>query len=456
MRRILVTSPTHSDGKTTVAANLAIVIAQSGLPVAVIDADMHQPYLHKVLQRSNRRGMSSLFAQPPATLEEVSQPATISGLEMIGSGPIPPNPSELLGSVRMIEVLDLIAGENRTVVIDSPPVLSVTDAVLLSTLADGVVLVVKPGSTNMQALRQTVDQLRWVGANLIGIVLNDVPAKGSRYSYFTKGYYSYYHYGTNGYGKFAKNGKSKKTGQHLTEEIGTLLSPHVSIRSRTDASPTDLLAAGSSPADTTAKICSFLGVVDDAETYSLAIEVDNYCYNRRPKRSVDLEHQMRFCLAGAHAECPFYKTPVGQPDPIRPLPVQTPQPAAAAAVAKDRSRLEKQPRHPVNKPLTRPVALVSRSDWQKKLVWAAAITGLLAVMAVIMYFSFWARMDAHRRPRPGRAPAPAALPRHDLPQLGSPPRPRLLLRRRRPRLQRPHRRDPLRPRPCAAQEAGSQ
>jgi capsular exopolysaccharide synthesis family protein len=219
MRRILVTSPTPSDGKTTVTANLAIVIAQSGLPVAVIDADMHRPYLHKVLQRSNRRGMSSLFALPPATLEEVLQPAAVSGLEMIGSGPIPPNPSELLGSVRMIEILDLIAGEDRTVVIDSPPVLSVTDAVLLSTLADGVVLVVKPGSTNMQALRQTVDQLRRVGANLIGIVLNDVPAKGSRYSYYTKGYYSYYHYGSNGYGKFAKNGKSKKTGQHLAEEI---------------------------------------------------------------------------------------------------------------------------------------------------------------------------------------------------------------------------------------------
>jgi polysaccharide biosynthesis transport protein len=106
---------------------------------------------------------------------------------MIGSGPIPPNPSELLGSVRMIEILDEIAGEDRMVVIDSPPVLSVTDAVLLSTLADGVVLVIKPGNTNMQALRQTIDQLRRVGATLIGIVLNEVPMKRSRYSYYIKG-----------------------------------------------------------------------------------------------------------------------------------------------------------------------------------------------------------------------------------------------------------------------------
>jgi polysaccharide biosynthesis transport protein len=218
VRRILVTSPTPSDGKTTVAANLAVVIAQSGQEVTIVDADMHRPYLHKLMQRSNRKGMSSLFAQPGPALEEVIQPAAVSGLDLISAGPLPPNPSELIGSVRMVALLDQLSTGSRIIVIDSPPVLSVTDSVLLSTLADGVVLVVKPGNTNMQALRQTIEQLRRVGANLIGVVLNEVPMKRSRYSYYIKGYYSSYHYGS-GYGKFNKNGKSKNNGTLPAQEI---------------------------------------------------------------------------------------------------------------------------------------------------------------------------------------------------------------------------------------------
>jgi polysaccharide biosynthesis transport protein len=218
MRRILVTSATPSDGKTTVAANLAVVMAQSGLGVTIMDADMHRPFLHKLMQRSNRKGMSNLFNQPYPALADVVQSTLVAGLEMISSGPLPPNPSELLGSVRMAEILDSIGSEGRMAVIDSPPVLSVTDAVLLAAQVDGVVLVVKPGNTNMQALRQSIEQLRRVGANLIGVVLNEVPVKGSRYSYYIKGYYSHYHYG-NGYGKFNKNGKTKKSGAHLGQEV---------------------------------------------------------------------------------------------------------------------------------------------------------------------------------------------------------------------------------------------
>lgn len=218
LRRILVTSATPADGKTTVAANLAIVIAQSGQPVTIIDADLHRPLLHKLLQRSNRKGLSSLFAHAGGDFTAVIQPAAVNGLELISSGPLPPNPSELIGSVRMMEIFDSIAAEGGSLVVDSPPVLSVTDAALLSTLVDGVVLVVKPGNTSLQALRQTIDQLRRVNANLVGVVLNEIPIKRSRYSYYLKGYYSYYQYG-NGYGKTNKNGKSKKDGEHTVHEI---------------------------------------------------------------------------------------------------------------------------------------------------------------------------------------------------------------------------------------------
>jgi capsular exopolysaccharide synthesis family protein len=219
MRRILVTSPTPSDGKTTVTANLAVVLAQSGQNVIVIDADMHRPYLHKLMKLANRKGLSSLFTLPVPTLGEVLQPSTIDGLQVVSSGPLPPNPSELLGSESMSEFLDTASEASRTLVIDSPPVLSVTDAVLLSTLVDGVVLVVKPGNTNMQALRQTIEQLQRVGANIIGVVLNDVPMKRSRYSYYIKGYQSYYH-NSNGYGKFpSTNGKATKAAKKLSQEI---------------------------------------------------------------------------------------------------------------------------------------------------------------------------------------------------------------------------------------------
>jgi len=216
LRRILVTSATPSDGKTTVAANLGVVMAQSGLAVRLLDADLHRPTLHKLLGRANRRGLSSLFAQPPARVEEAAQACGVAGLELISAGPLPPNPSELIGSVRMSAVLEELDEGGCSVVIDSPPVLSVTDAVLLSTLVDGVVLVVKPGNTNLQALRQTVEQLRRVQANLIGVVLNEVPLKRSRYSYYIKGYYAYYQYG---YGKHNKNGKSKHNGAQAAQEV---------------------------------------------------------------------------------------------------------------------------------------------------------------------------------------------------------------------------------------------
>jgi capsular exopolysaccharide synthesis family protein len=210
VRRILVTSALPADGKTTVAANLAVVMANSGQAVTIIDNDLHRPFLHKLMRSPNQMGMSNLFSEPSIKLENVVQPTGIPNLTAITSGPLPPNPSELLGSMRMIEILESITSDHGTVVIDSPPVLAVTDAVLLSRLVDAVILVVKPGNTNYKSLRQTIVQLRRAGANLMGVVFNEVPVNRARYSYYIEGYHSYYPYG-NGYGKYSKNGKAIKS-----------------------------------------------------------------------------------------------------------------------------------------------------------------------------------------------------------------------------------------------------
>jgi hypothetical protein len=124
--------------------------------------------------------------------------------------------------------------------------------------------------------------------------------------------------------------------------------------------------------------CPFLGVADDPETYSLIGEVDNYCYNRRPKRVVDGEHQQHFCLAGKAAQCPFYAAKAPHSQPAAQQPDRKPVPASTHTVATQ----------PVGASKTRMPA------WQTRLMWAAAFTGLLIVMAFVTYFSFWAKMDA--------------------------------------------------------------
>ncbi len=207
VRRLLVTSPSPSDGKSTVAINLGIVLAQSERRVAIIDADLRRPKLHKLVRLSNRRGMSDLFVQPKVFLDGTLQKTEIPNLLALSSGSLPPNPSELLGSGKMVQILDQLSEQTDVIIIDTPPVLAVTDASVLSPHVDGIILVVKPGVTKLAACRQAVDQLRRVGANILGVVLNDVELKRSRYYYNYKGYYAYYE----SYGEASdRNGKQPK------------------------------------------------------------------------------------------------------------------------------------------------------------------------------------------------------------------------------------------------------
>ena len=195
LRRILVTSATPQDGKTTIASSLAVVFSQNDKNVVLVDADLRRPQVHHRFGLQNRRGLSDLFIRPLDSLSGVVNAVTLPKLAVITSGGLPPNPSELLTSKTMGQILDRLNTAFDLIVIDTPPLLTVTDAAALAPAMDGVVLVAKPGTTKMGAFRQALEQLQAVGARVLGVVLNDVNPKSRRYGYYYNRYYSKYsHY----------------------------------------------------------------------------------------------------------------------------------------------------------------------------------------------------------------------------------------------------------------------
>jgi non-specific protein-tyrosine kinase len=196
LHTLLITSPSPDDGKSTIAANLGIVLAQSGKRVALVDADLRRPVQHKLLRLANRRGLSQLFITPEIHLNGNLQKTDVEFLSAVTAGQTPPNPADLLGSETMIRILDQLLGSTDMVVIDSPPVMAVTDALVLAPRVDGVLLVVKPSTTDLPTLQRSIEQLRQVGANILGVVLNDVEITRSGYHnyYYRSAYQRTYHY----------------------------------------------------------------------------------------------------------------------------------------------------------------------------------------------------------------------------------------------------------------------
>lgn len=193
LRTLLITSPSPGEGKSTISTNLAIVLAQSGRSVILFDADLRRPRIHKVLGIPNRTGLTNLFVDDEVDLSKVIQPGGVDHFNVVTTGILPPNPAELMGSEKMVRIIAGAKENADVVVIDSPPVLAVTDSVSLAPKVDGVLLIIKPGVTNMAAARQSVEQLRRVGAKLLGVVLNEVDISRSKYAYYQyKGYYVAY------------------------------------------------------------------------------------------------------------------------------------------------------------------------------------------------------------------------------------------------------------------------
>lgn len=206
LQRVMVTSPTPQLGKSTVLSNLAVVLIQSERKVVVLDADLRRPQIHRIFNIQNSIGLSNLFLRDSdVLLYGVVQMTSSNRLAVIPAGGVPPNPSELLTSKRMLEILVRLNQDYELILVDSPPVLTVTDAAALAPVMDGVIIVAKPGVTKIRELEQTIEQLNRVGGRVLGVVLNEVNPRSRRYGYYYGRYYSKYGYG------YAENGKSKKS-----------------------------------------------------------------------------------------------------------------------------------------------------------------------------------------------------------------------------------------------------
>ncbi len=192
LRTLLVTSPEPEDGKSTVAANLALALARSGRRVVLVDADLRRPSLLEALQPPQPFGLSDHLVGE-VRLEDAVQPTRYPDLHFVPAGRTAPNPAELLGSERMREFLRTLRERFDVVVLDSPPVLAVTDAAVLARDADGVVLVVNPQTTHREAALRARRQLESLGARVLGFVFNAVALDGRR-GYYGYAYYGYYAY----------------------------------------------------------------------------------------------------------------------------------------------------------------------------------------------------------------------------------------------------------------------
>lgn len=181
---IMSTSATPGEGKSTTICNLAVVYAQSDKKVVLIDADLRKPTMHHTFQLSNRIGLSSLLSRQ-ADMTSVVQETTIPNLSVITSGPIPPNPSEMVASGRMSALIEELRDQYDIILIDTPPMLAVTDAQIISTKSDGVVLVLDSGRVKKDMALKVQEQLNQVNAKILGVVLNNVKKKqGAGYYYY--------------------------------------------------------------------------------------------------------------------------------------------------------------------------------------------------------------------------------------------------------------------------------
>lgn len=186
IKTIVVTSSGPSEGKSTVITNYAVTIAQNGKKVLVIDSDLRKPTNHKIFNVSNLAGLTTVLTDD-LDYTKVIDKTEVENLHVLTSGPIPPNPSEILGSNKMKSFLETLKEDYDMILIDAPPVGIVTDAAILSTIVDGTILVCAVGQAVKEAATNSKALLDKVKANILGVVLNKIPINN-------KGYYKYHYY----------------------------------------------------------------------------------------------------------------------------------------------------------------------------------------------------------------------------------------------------------------------
>ena len=189
-KTILLTSSQPGEGKTTTSVNIGICLSQMGAKVLIIDADMRRPRVHKMFGLNHRRGLSN-YLSSDLVLKNVIQATKIPNLWVLPSGIVPPNSADLLSSEKMRAMLQKLSGHFDHILIDSPPITSVTDPILLSRLVDGVVMIIHGGKSSRELVLHARQELYNVGAKIFGIVLNNINLQRDGYDYY---YYRRYHY----------------------------------------------------------------------------------------------------------------------------------------------------------------------------------------------------------------------------------------------------------------------
>jgi capsular exopolysaccharide synthesis family protein len=189
-RSLVVTSTVQEEGKTTTAANIAVVSAQAGTRVCLVDADLRRPALHRVFGLTNAEGLTTALLDG-LSFAKVAQPTRIPNLVVVTSGRIPPNPAEVVGSRRMAQLVETAISEFDLVIFDTPPVISVADAVALAARCEGVLLVIRAGRVPPAVILRAIHQIQAVKGRIIGAILNNVNLQRDGYDYgYYQGYYS--------------------------------------------------------------------------------------------------------------------------------------------------------------------------------------------------------------------------------------------------------------------------
>lgn len=222
LRSLLITSGSPAEGKSITAANLAIAMAQAGRRVILVDADLRRPTLHRLFGIGNERGLTTALLNQDIAVDEYLARTEVKNLRLLTSGPLPPNPTELLSSQRLLDMVNNLKSCADIVIFDSPPILAVADAALLARLSDATLLVVHAGVTRASACTRSRNQLLQTGTKLLGTVLNRVPKASS------DGYgYSYYYYAPTSTTQSTtrsseyKNGHRKGSTAELITIVGT-------------------------------------------------------------------------------------------------------------------------------------------------------------------------------------------------------------------------------------------
>ena len=184
LQTLLVTSATPASGKTTIAANIAAAFAAENNQVLLVATDMRRPRLQKIFRTNNSRGLSNLITNPTLKVADVTIKTYIENLSLLTCGPIPPNPSELLNSNRMNNLIEEMKEQYDLIVFDSPPLLAVTDAQILSTKVDGTVFVIPAGDVKVDEVQQASVRLKNVNAKVLGTILNKVEPNEESYYYY--------------------------------------------------------------------------------------------------------------------------------------------------------------------------------------------------------------------------------------------------------------------------------